>query len=171
MQADQITWACATCGKVHRGLPAVSFDAPSHYYGMPEEERRKRALLNSDNCVVDNAAFCVRTVLKVPIIGRSEMLEWGVWSSLSAENFTRYYQTFADLDQSKLGPMSSWFSSSLPGYPSTLNLASRIVPQDNRQRPRVELDLALDHPLIADVRDGIMLEHAIAFVEPVLHRH
>ena len=171
MEADEPAWACGSCGKIHRGLPAIAFEAPAHYYSVPGEERSARVLLTPDSCVVDSSAFYVRTVLHVPVHGCRETLEWGVWSSLSEANFQRYLNAFDDLDQSRLGPMPSWFASILPGYPSTLNLRSRILPRDKRQRPSVEFDPAQDHPLVADIRDGIALERAIEFVEPVLHRH
>jgi hypothetical protein len=170
MQPVEPEWTCAVCGETHRGLPALAFEAPAHYYLIPWEQRSERALLTPDTCVVDGAAFYVRTVLHVPVQGQSATLEWGVWSSLSEANFQRYLNAFEDMDQSRLGPMPSWFASILPGYSSTLNLRSRILPQDNRQRPVVEFDPAQDHPLVADIRDGIALERATEFVEPILHR-
>jgi len=89
MSAHDITWACSVCEKVHRGLPAIAFKAPSHYRGIPEEERGQRALLSEDFCVIDREAFYVRCVLTVPISGLDDSLEWGVWSSLSEVNFRK----------------------------------------------------------------------------------
>lgn len=171
MPADELTWTCSSCEKIHRGLPALAFSAPAPYYGIPEYERGVRAILTPDTCIIDAETFFVRCVLRVPVAGTREGLEWGVWSSLSEANFKRYQETFDDLDQSKLGTMPSWFSSQLPGYPSTLNLRSRIRPSDNGKRPTVELDPAQDHPLVADLRDGLSVERAIAFAEHCLHRH
>jgi hypothetical protein len=171
MPEAEFTWACSVCEKIHRGLPAVAFKAPTHYHGIPEEERAQRALLNEDFCVVDRKAFYVRCVLNVPIFGLGDSLEWGVWSSLSEANFKTYSETFHDLDQSKLGPMYSWFASSLPAYPPTLNLRCNVVPLDNRKRPQIRFDPSQDHPLITDMRNGISPERAIALVEPTLHRH
>jgi hypothetical protein len=171
MSANDITWACSVCEKIHRGLPAIAFGAPAHYYGIPKEERAERAKLNEDFCVIGDEAFYVRCVLKVPVLEPEDSLEWGVWSSLSEANFHKYNETFHDLDQSKLGPMFSWFASILPGYPSTLSLRCRVVPADNRQRPHIHFDPSQDHPLIAHIKHGITLERAIAFVEPTLHRH
>jgi hypothetical protein len=171
MGADELTWTCSVCGKIHRGLPAIAFKAPDHYYGIAEQEREERAILDEDFCVIDRNAFYVRCVLNVPITGLNHSLEWGVWSSLSEANFRRYNETFHDLDQSKLGPMFSWFASSLPDYPRTLSLRCNVVPADNRKRPHIHFDPSQDHPLIADIKNGISLERAIAFVEPTLHRH
>jgi hypothetical protein len=171
MTANEITWTCTACEKIHRGLPAIGFEAPAYYYGVPQEERASRTFLTGDLCAVDDETFFVRSVLHVPVAGHQETLEWGVWSSLSEANFLKYRDTFDDADQSKLGPMFSWFASKLPGYPSTLSLRCNVVPADNRRRPHIEFDPSQDHPLIADMKNGISLERAIAFVEPMLHRH
>ena len=172
--AGTISFTCSRCNKVHEGLPAIAFDAPSHYYGLSEDERASRAKLNQDLCVIDGEegrVFYVRAVLEIPIIGHTETLEWGTWGSLSEQSFESYVQSFDDLDQSKLGALFSWFASCLPGYPSTLGLRSRIVPRDDRQRPHVEFDPTQDHPLVLDKINGIDLERAIEFVMPVLHKH
>jgi hypothetical protein len=101
-------------------------------------------------------------------VGHEECLEWGVWASLSGANFERYQVSFRDEDQSKLGPMFSWFASHLPGYPG---LRCNVVPRDGRVRPLIEFHPDDDHALVLDKKNGISLERAIAFVVPVLHKH
>jgi hypothetical protein len=113
----------------------------------------------------------VRAVLEIPIIGQSETLEWGVWGSLSETSFERYVQSFDDPDQSKIGALFSWFSSSLPGYAFEESLRCSLLPQDNRQRPHVVFHPDDTHPLALDKKNGISLERAIEFVMPVLHKH
>ncbi len=110
MSADELTWSCSVCEKIHRGLPAIAFEAPAHYHGLAEEEHPKRALLNEDFCVIDGNTFYVRCVLNIPISGIGDTLEWGVWSSLSEANFKNYSDTFHDIDQSKLGPMLAGYA-------------------------------------------------------------
>jgi hypothetical protein len=165
MSVNDLTWACSVCEKIHRGLPAIALKAPAHYNSVPVDERAERAELNQDFCVVDGKAFYVRCVLKVPILGHEDFLEWGVWSSLSEANFYKYNETFHDLDQSKIGPMFSWFASVLPNYPSTMSLRCNVVPADNRKRPHIHFDPSQDHPLITDIQNGITLVRAIAFAE------
>jgi hypothetical protein len=169
--ANEFTWVCSACGKVHQGLPAIGFEAPAYYYDVAEEERDRRVFLTGDLCVIDDEAFFVRCVLQVPIPERDDTLDWGVWSTLSEANFMKYQDTFKDSDQSKLGPMFGWFASELPDYPSTLNLRCNVIPADNRVRPHIRLDPSQDHPLIADIKSGIGLDRAIAFVEPLLDCH
>jgi hypothetical protein len=168
---ERIVYRCTQCEKVHEGLPAIAYDAPLAYSELSEDDRIDKAMLTDDLCGIDGEHWFVRAVLEIPVIGHAENLEWGVWGSLSEANFRRYRETFDDEDQSKLGPMFSWFSSRLAGYPDTLNLRCHIVPRDGRQRPLVEFHPDDHHALILDQRHGISLERAIAFVTPVLHKH
>jgi hypothetical protein len=166
---ERLVYTCALCDKVHEGLPAITFDAPALYYEIPEDERDERAHLSADFCVIDNEHYFVRTVLTLPIKQHAETLEWGVWGSLSTDNFKRYAETFDDDGQSKLGAMFSYFSSRLRGYPETLNETTTVHPRDGRQRPRVEFHSTSLHPLAVDQRDGISYERAIELASPALH--
>ncbi len=103
-------------------------------------------------------------MLKIPIVDSdSEVFEFGVWSTLSAENFWRYVETFDDLDQSKLGEMFGWFSNRLAAYPDTQGLACHVVPQDNRQRPIIVLE-PTDHPLAIQQREGVTLDYVLRYL-------
>jgi len=94
---------------------------------IEEDERVATAILTDDICVVADWHFFVRAVLEIPILGQSEALEWGVWGSLSEQNFKRYDASFEDGDQSRLGAMFSWFASQLPGYDDTSSLRCKLV--------------------------------------------
>ena len=169
--SGKIVFRCTQCEKVHEGLPAIAFDYPAHYHDLAEAEREAKAVLTDDTCIIDEEHFFVRAVLEIPILGQHECLEWGVWGTLSSANFDRYQASFHDHDQSKLGPMFSWFASRLPGYPETLGLRCNVLPRDGRMRPLVDFAPDDDHPLVLDKKNGISLERAIEFVMPVLHKH
>jgi hypothetical protein len=169
--SDRIIYRCTQCEKMHEGLPAIAYDAPAYYYDLAEDERAGRAVLTRDLCSIDGESWFVRAVLTIPVVGHTECLEWGVWGTLSEANFERYRASFRDDDQSKLGPMFSWFASRLPDYADTLNLRCNLIPRDGRQRPLIEFHQGDDHSLVLDKRDGISLERAVAFVMPVLHKH
>lgn len=169
--SGKILYRCTLCEKVHEGLPAIAFDSPAHYHDLPEAERAARAMLTDDTCTIDAEQFYVRAVLEVPVAGQDECLEWGVWGTLSRNNFERYRASFHYGDQSKLGAMFSWFASRLPGYPETLNLRCNVLPRDGGLRPLIEFAPDDEHPLVLDKNNGISLERAIEFVMPVLHKH
>ncbi|MDX2264633.1 MAG: DUF2199 domain-containing protein [Hyphomicrobiales bacterium] len=168
---DNQPWTCSVCSKSHTGFPAITFDAPAHFHALSDAERASKAERNADFCVIQPSSFYVRCVLIVPIHGSEESLEWGVWSSLSEENFQKYSATFFDDDQSKIGPMFGWFSSSLPIYEDTLNLRCRVVPRNQRRRPHIHFDPSPPHQLVRDAADGISLERAIEFASLIMHRH
>jgi hypothetical protein len=169
--SGKIVYQCTRCEKVHEGLPAITFDAPYYYYLLTESERAARATLTDDFCIIDDEDFFVRVVLKIPVIGHAQYLEWGVWGTLSRANFERYRASFHEHDQSKLDPMFSWFASHLPDYQETLNLQCNLVARDDRLRPFIDFAHDDAHALVLDWKNGITLERAIEFVAPVLHKH
>lgn len=82
-----LRFKCTCCDQWHEGIPALSAEAPLYYYYVPENERDQRCRLTTETCVVDEDSYFVRGCLEIPIQGSDEKFEWGVWVSLSAENF------------------------------------------------------------------------------------
>jgi hypothetical protein len=165
---DGFAFDCPCCGKRHTGLPAVAYGEPAASIdeaGNPRPLRR----MGDDFCIADGQYYFVRAVLHVPILGEAQPMEWGVWSSLSETNFKRYWDSFDDNDQAKLGPMFSYLGNSIYGYPGSLDLRSQLHTQNDRKRPFVELDPSQDHPLVRDQARGISRERAIELTMPVLH--
>lgn len=149
-------FTCPCCGKRVVGLPDLSYDAPAYWPRDPEKQRARHASLTSDFCSLDDEQFFIRAVCRVPVAGSDRAFGWGVWVSLSRENFQRYRDTYDDADQSKLGGMFGWFCNRLPDYPDTLRLQTSVVPQDGNQRPLVYISEAhADHPLFIEQRDGM----------------
>ena len=163
-------FVCPCCGKQVNELPACTFKSPEYYFQIPENERPDNTWLTSDFCVVGDFRY-IRTNLHVPIRGSDIPFVWGIWSSLSIENFNRYEAQFNQSEQSMLGAMFSWLSSALIGYPSTIGIPTRIVPQDGRLRPLVYVDEDHDHPLVVDIATGISPERAIELAMPFLPKH
>ena len=98
----------------------------------------------------------MRGVCLLPVVGSDQAFGFGVWVSLSADNFARYVETFEDDDQSKLGAMFGWLSNRLPSYPDTINLQTTVVPQDGGARPQVWINEAhAEHPLYQEQHQGI----------------
>ncbi len=153
---QSFAFTCPCCGKEVVDLPELAYDAPLYYAGIPEAEKTRRTKLSSDFCSIDGEDFFVRAVCHLPIEGMDRDFGWGIWVSLSEENFKKYFDSYEDADQSKLGAMFGWFSNSLPGYPETLSLQTTVVPQDDDQRPLVYInEVHADHPLFVEQREGI----------------
>jgi len=56
-------------------------DFPDMGANMKREERDTRALIGSDQCVIDPQWFFVRGCLEVSILGSDELFVWGPWVS------------------------------------------------------------------------------------------
>ena len=92
---------------------------------------------------------------------------WGVWSTLSKENFLRYRQHY-DEDMADWPPMFGYLSNKLPDYPDTLNLHVSVRPQEKGARPHLTLNHT-DHLLYLEQQNGIALDKVLRLVEPYLH--
>ena len=166
--SQPLRFTCSSCGDVHEGLPDVGYQAPVHYFDVPEDERDSRARLRGDFCVIDDEFYFIRTVLLVPVQDTADDFGWGVWSSLSEQNFHRYVDLYDSGSVTGEGPYFGWLSNELPLYPDTLNLKVRVHLQDGGMRPLLELE-PTDHPLAVDQRDGIAHDRAVQMAGELLH--
>jgi hypothetical protein len=165
-------WVCATCGETHDELPAIAFEVPLAWAQASEQEQADDFDLTTDTCIWRNDEgehYFVRGVLDLPLTDREGVLSFGVWSSLSRDNFFRYLPTFEDdrhAERVDLPPMFGWFSNSLPGYPETLSLKCMVHARSGGLRPLIVLE-ETDHPLAIAQREGIPLRQAVDYV----HEH
>jgi Uncharacterized protein conserved in bacteria (DUF2199) len=122
-------WSCAVCGETHQGLMDLVCPIPAHWTGT-EEKAPNGALdlsgnfLSEDFCVLEGRHFFVRATLQLLIRGSGgQQFGFGVWTTLSRENFERYIETFDNGEQDGLGP---WFGSiQKRGYKSACVLRDR----------------------------------------------
>jgi len=88
---------CATCGKIHQKLPrSFAADFPDMYANMKREEKDVRAIIGSDQCVVDQQWFFVRGCLEIPVIGSTEPFIWGLWASVREEVFDEVSESWEE---------------------------------------------------------------------------
>src|SRR5262245_24587582 len=122
------TWQCAKCGEIHIGVPlSFAADFPDMYANLTREERDTRAMIASDQCVIDQKWFFIRGCLEIPIHGRDEPFIFGVWASIREE----FYDAIADCwtlegREDVRGPFKGRLANSLSVYPETLNLKTEI---------------------------------------------
>jgi hypothetical protein len=152
---------CRSCGKVHRGLFDLAFEHPVQWQEIKDassSSEQERSVLLEDICVVNSHDYFVRGVLEIPIIGfPNERFGYGIWSSLSKNNFDYYMENSdKDLDGTEEG-WFGWFSNHLQGYPDTVNLKCKVVPRSGRLRPLIYLE-PTEHPLSVEQRTGITLD-------------
>lgn len=148
---------CACCDEIVEGIPTFGWDYPIHYLDVPEAERPERVFLTSDLCVIDDKWFFVRGCLEIPVIGHDDPFIWGVWVSLSEDNFFEFQELLEVKERSKFGPYFGWFSASINIYPETLNLKTKVHIRDDGVRPYIELE-PTDHPLALEQQQGISVK-------------
>jgi hypothetical protein len=158
-----MTYTCSVCGQTHDGLGAWAFKRPDHWLTLSEADRA-RGQANDDLCKTPDGHFFVRCILLLPLVdGPEDTFEFGVWSTLSEQNFGRYVDTFDDKDQSKLGPMFGYLANEIRQFPGSAYLHANIHPQDGGDRPIMELE-PTDHSLARAQAKGIRYQDALSII-------
>jgi hypothetical protein len=163
-----LKWKCYSCEEWHTGT-CLDFasDKPDYWSGEHEKQHQRNQLVpslgrmpktwrNEDYAVCDDEHFFVRGIIHLPIIGSNETFRWGVWGSLSRENFMRLMKLEDKPERTKLAPMFSWLQTWLPEYgdkQADVKMQAHIQPPGTR--PIFEIDHS-DHPLAQEFHHGIL---------------
>ena len=162
-----LRWKCGSCEEWHRG-PCLDFSYPSPIYWLKEHQEASRSggllsipdieapktFLDEDYCAIEGNDFFVRGLIHLPIIGTAETFRWGVWGSLSKENFKTLLESAEDPKRGDLPPMFSWLSNQIGEYPDTLTIKMYAYIQEPGLRPIFELERT-NHPLSYEYYNGI----------------
>jgi hypothetical protein len=165
-----LRWKCGSCDEWHTG-PCLDFGySEPHFWGndckkasrfsnlIPRKLKKpSKTFLDLDYCCINDETFFVRGVIHLPIVGTMETFRWGVWGSLSSQNFRALLSAESDPNHDKFSPMFSWLSNQIPEYPDTLNLKMYAHIQENNMRPSFELESS-DHPLSQEYHHGVAPE-------------
>lgn len=162
------SFKCSQCGELHEGAPSFSFNSPAPY-NEQTESIKTAGKLNSDICEYkdeDGIHYFIRVCLEVPIHGFDEPFLWGIWSSLSKENFDRYLDTYDNPDTND--EYFGWLCNYLPYYSDTYAMKMHVYPREDNNRPYVILEES-DHPLSIDFHNGISVGKAQEIAEKTMH--
>lgn len=162
-----LRWKCHNCEEWHTG-PCLDFSYDAPIYWSDEDQKTNQAnlrgveqlpktYLDEDLCIINGEDFFVRGILHLPIIGTAETLRWGIWGSLSKENFQKLISVFEEPERVELPPMFSWLSNKIDEYTDTLNLKMYAHIREPGERPIFELE-PTDHPLSQEFHKGISPE-------------
>ncbi len=163
---QQEKWTCKSCDQVHTGLPDLAFRNPSGKVFDDLEKQGNSAFTVSGNILTEDLCryddyYYVRTLLNIPINGAEERFAFGVWSTLSVDNFASYLSGFDSGVFSDEGPWFSWLGNRLPlDPPDTQGVKCSLHPQTGRQRPEILIEDP-DHPLFRLQRDGASLDQIL----------
>ncbi len=81
-------YRCSRCGEWHDELP-YAFHVAAPAVWSPELEDDGDSWLEEELCVVGGEHFFIRGLIKIPVVDAEHDFEWGVWTSLSRDNFAR----------------------------------------------------------------------------------
>jgi hypothetical protein len=166
----EFSYLCRSCGARHDGLPmSYGTDAPAYWDSSFADDGS--STLGQEQCIIKAEHFFVRVRLVIPVTDASPGTEfdWGVWVSLSRDNFARALSLWTTPGREHEPPYFGWLSTELPVYqPSTLSLKTRIHTQAVGRRPLVELE-PTDHPLAVEQRAGITRGRVQEIAETLLH--
>jgi hypothetical protein len=147
---------------------SFALEAPAYWYGLPEDERARRVVLDEELCVIDKQHFFIKGRICLPVHESLEPFVWVVWVSLSEANFKRTIAMWERPEREAEPPYFGWLSSQIPCYPPTLNLKTNVHTRPPGERPTVELE-PTDHPLAVEQRTGISMDRVHEILEAVLH--
>lgn len=149
-------------------MPSFGSERPLSYYEVPESERETRCDCGTDACVIDGKWFFVRGCIEIPVKDEEEPFVWGVWVSLSKENFEKWLKFFQEKSRSHIGPFFGWLNAWLKPYPNTMNLKTKVHLRDDGIRPYIELE-PTNHPLAIEQREGITKERVAELYSAMVH--
>ncbi|MFF3014431.1 DUF2199 domain-containing protein [Streptomyces sp. NPDC057939] len=165
---SDLGFICARCGAHHPELPMnYTADAPAVW--RAEFADSEGCLLSSDQCVIHARHHFVKGVIEIPVIGSDTVFSWGVWVSLSPENFSRAADLWQTPGREAENPYFGWLTTELRLYPgTTLNLKTHVHTRPVGERPFVELERT-DHPLAVEQRTGITMDRVREIAAALLH--
>ncbi|GAA4065768.1 DUF2199 domain-containing protein [Actinomadura miaoliensis] len=159
---------CSHCGRHHDELP-MAFAAPAPDYWAPEFAADPASELTSDICVIKGQAFFVHGLIEIPVVDSGEIFSWGVWVSLSQDNFTRALKLWDTPGREGEPAYFGWLSTELTLYSTTtINLRTNLHTRPVGERPSIELE-PTDHPLAVEQRSGITRARVQQIAETLLH--
>lgn len=155
------SYVCSCCGKEHSGIPfSFAADFPDTYANLTKEERDTRAIIGSDQCIIDQEQFFIRGCIEIPILDSDNVFIWGVWARVKEE----VYDLISDYWESEgrekaIGPFKGRLANSLSIYPETINMCLEIHIQPVGTRPLFILE-DLDHSMRIEQGTGLTIQKA-----------
>jgi hypothetical protein len=144
-------------------------DFPDKYVKLAENERGSRALIGSDQCIIDSQWFFLRGILEIPIIGNDESFLWGLWVSVLEGVFNEISECWELEGREKdHGPYNGRLANSLPVYPETLDIEINVNLQPVSVRPLFVIEDA-HHPMAMQQQSGVTQQEAIELASTLLH--
>ncbi|MER5727311.1 DUF2199 domain-containing protein [Streptomyces sp. NPDC002138] len=161
-------FTCSTCGE-HHAEPPLSYEAAAPTVWNSGFEADPDSTLSPDHCVIKGQHFFVKGLIEIPVIGTADVFSWGVWVSLSRDNFARAVEVWDTPGREAEKPYFGWLSTELALYSEgTIDLKTNAHTRPVGHRPAIRLE-PTDHPLAVEQRTGITRDRVREIAMAVLH--
>lgn len=153
--------SCSVCGKRHNDWPALTFNSPSSYHELTENEKLSIAMIDTDFCEIkyeDQTDRFIRVVLKQKIKDYEKELEYGLWVSLSEKSWNDY--KFNYNNHNHKAQYFGWLNSRIPEYENTVNIPTTVITKKGSERPEIFPHEDHEHKFVMDYYSGISKEEA-----------
>ena len=170
MSADPQTWVCATCGETHRGFPlSWAAEYPDSYAALGKDARKDRAVIGTDQCVIDDREFFVRGCIEIPVVGLLDPFVWGAWVLLWKRDYEAISEMWETQGRESLqGPFPGRLNNRFVVYPDTLNLKVKLHVSPVGVRPNIVVEEP-DHPLAVEQKEGMTLSRVAEIAARLMH--
>jgi len=158
---NKAKYKCSICNKVHEEWPALTFNSPSSYHELTENEKASIAKIESDFCTItykDQIDRFIRVVLKQKVNDSDQDLEYGLWVSLSEMSFADYHDNFNNENHQQ--QYFGWLNSRIPEYENTLSIPTTVNTKSGNDRPEIIPHNDFDHKFVEDYYNGISRKEA-----------
>ena len=162
------TFECDVCSQQHEIPLNIGFSMPDFVNKLLPWEREERSKSSEDWCMVDDQFFYLRGCLEVPIAGTQSVLSWGVWTSLSEDDFDSTMELWNDPARAREPLYKCSLANTLPTYDETRNLPLDVATRNVGDRPLLVL-ADTEHQLALHQRQGMPLENAIELAKVIIH--
>ena len=162
---EDTLYICHTCGKRHEDVPfSFAADFPDPYANLSREDRDNRAVISSDQCIIDQEQFYLRGCIELPIVNSTDIFLWGVWARVHEWDFDQIHESWEQAGrENSIGPFKGRLANALSVYSETLNMKLEIRIQGIGQRPLFILEEE-KHPLSIEQRLGLDAQKAREYV-------
>ena len=143
-------------------------NAPELWFLLPDETRDSRALLSSDQCVIDGEHFFVLGRIVIPVTDGPGPFVWLVWVSLSETNFDRMHDLWNSEGREAEPPYFGWLQSALPYPIPTMALKTSVQTMPYGERPLITIEPD-SHQLAVEQQNGISMTRVQEIAEAALH--
>ena len=145
-------------------------DYPDMYANMGRSERDARAVISSDQCIIDETWYFLRGCLEIPIVGSGEVFLWGLWASIKQAASEEIAASWEEAGREQHhGPFKGRLANSLSAhYTDCLSARLRVVIQPVGTRPLFVLEEP-EHALALAQGSGISKGAALELVGTLMH--